>query len=93
MNYQTKITTFTNLLLAAVPADAGTQEHEGWLTCHALNEIAGIKKIPLLVAELVSAFSSFERAQIASDWSDDADLVSALGYQTPYNLLRNAGFI
>ncbi len=79
-------------LQAAVPEDAGTDYNGSWLTCHALNELEGIKQLPDEAAYIASfPAGSAERSEAASNAG--SCVIAALGLRTPAHVLEEAGLL
>jgi hypothetical protein len=79
-------------LMAAVPAEAGQEENDGWPTCRALNQTAGVRALPAEAAWLARfGRGSDARAYEASLAS--SDVVAALGHNTPARVLELAGLL
>lgn len=78
----------------AVPADAGTAHNRGWPTCHALNEMEGMRAIPG-VAERLAHLPRGSAARRNAAWEEGGDsrVVTALGFRTPDRVLQAAGLL
>ena len=91
-NQRREASVLLEALRRALPDGVGEGENNGWPTCAALNERAGIAALAQEAA-WVARFKRGSAARAVEASQCSADVVAALGYNTTARVLELAGLL